>query len=198
MVRGRLDVGAAAGQRDEADAIARREVVDQALQAIERGPAVAETEVAAIDDEEDDPGRLGDVVAADIGQPPIRRPFGGAHRDQLEGVDLARLAVDGEDEVVGGEASDGPAVLVHDDRVDRDEVDAGAEHGLLRASDQGHDDEGDGEGGQPHGDQRATLPPRRRPLAGIPARLAPNDSIIWIAAHSRNWIFGLPNGRQLP
>ena len=77
---------------------------------------------------------------------------GGAHGDQLEGVDRPGLAVDGEDEVVGGEARDGPAVLVHDDRVDRDEVDAGAEHGLLRVSGQGHDDEGDGEGGHPHGD----------------------------------------------
>ena len=95
---------------------------------------------------------LGDVVAADVRQALIGGRVGGAHRDQLEGVDRPGLAVDGEDEVVGREARDGPPVLVHDDRVDRDELDAGAEHGLLRMSGQGHDDEGDGENGHPHGD----------------------------------------------
>ena len=114
-----------------------------------------------------------------------------AHRDQLEGVDRPGLAVDGEDEVVGGEAGDGPAVLVHDDRVDRDEIDAGAEHGLLRVSGQGHDDEGDGEGGQPHGDQRATLPPRRRPAAAIPRASGSCRFSNLDPAHSENWIYGV-------
>jgi hypothetical protein len=154
VIASRRDDRSAARHRDEAEAIARREVVDHALEPVERGPPIAQAHVVAIDDDEDDARRFGDVVAAHVRQPPIRRGLGGADGDELEGVDRSRLAVDGEDEVVGGETGDRTSVLVHDDRVDRDEVDAGAEDGLLGVSGQGHDDEHDGEGDPPHGDQR--------------------------------------------
>ena len=189
VIAGRRNDRPTAGQRDQAEPIARREVLDQPLQAIELGPAVADPHVGPIDHQQDDAGRFGDVVAAHVRQPTVDGGVGGAHRDQLEGVDRARLAVDGQHEVVGGEARDGTAVLVDDDRVDRDEVDAGAEHGLLRPSDQGHDDEGDAESGQPHGDEGATLPPRDRSPAARSHSFASFEFSNMDPAYSGNWIY---------
>ena len=162
MVAGRLDDGTAARQGDQAEPIARREVVDQALEAVERGAAVAEAHVVAIDDEQDHPGRLGDVVAAHVGQRVVGPGLWSTHRDQLEGIDGPRLAVDGDGEVVGREAGDRTPVLVDDDGVDGDEVDARSEDGLLRVSDQGHDDEADGE-------QPAVKVPRGPEMGEAPA-----------------------------
>ena len=120
----------------------------------------------------------------------------GPHRDQLEGVDRARLAVDGEDEVVGGEAGDGAPVLVDHDCVDRDEVDARAEHGLLRVTGQGHDDEGDGEGepaawrfGAPLYHRGSGVPRRPQTVTRASRRLRFN---LLDSGASKNWIYGLP------
>ena len=108
--------------------------------------------VVAIDDEDDDAARLGDVVRADVRQARVRGRVEGAYGDQLEGVDRARLAVDREDEVVGGQPGQRASVLVDDDRVDGDQIDACPEYGLLLRQPRrgGSKHEHDGEDCAPH------------------------------------------------
>jgi hypothetical protein len=193
MVAGRRDGRAAARQGHEAEPIARRQVVDESLEPIERGAAVAQTHVRAIDDQEDDAGGLGDVVAAHVWQPLVGGRIRSSHGNQLERIDRARLAVDGESEVVGGEAGDRTPVFVDDDGIDCDEVDTRAEHGLLRVPDQGHGKEADGEGEHPHGDQRRHSTTGRRPGPDNWPVIEPHRYDSLDLRRSDNWIYGFPD-----
>ena len=128
-----LDLWSSGRKREQPDAISWRELFDELRDAGHGVAALPVTDVGAIDDEQHDPAGRADVVRTDPGQ----APRGRRHRvlgrvDELRRHDLTGLPVHGEDEIIGAEAFDGPALVRHDQRIDRDQVHAASKQGRLR------------------------------------------------------------------
>ncbi len=130
---GELDARPGARYEGEPHAVAGGQRVEEALGPLEHLAALAPADVAAIDQQQDQPASRSVLVAAEV------RRAGPGRRGRLEVAahvldrhEAAGLAVHLDLEVPGAEPEHRPSVRVHDARVHRHDVDAHAEHGGLR------------------------------------------------------------------
>ena len=97
-----------------------------------------EPHVVVVEEDDEQPhvvtARLGllGVDRVDLARSRLARRRVAVHANELEGLDGLRLAVLHDLEVLGLQVGDGASLLVGDDRVDTNEVDARAEGGLCR------------------------------------------------------------------
>ena len=152
------------GKRDEPDAILGLEAIDESAGRFHGAARVEIPEAALVDGQEDEPSigsRRRDPLVRAVRRDDrprldrLRRDWSVERRElhELGRDDPPRLPVDGDLELLRPKVRDRVPVLVHDGDINRDELDAGPEDGLLRT--------------------RSRLSARRRLR---PARLARGDS----------------------
>ena len=145
VVAAELDRLARPGDERQRGPVARGEVREEAVGGLQDVAPVADADVPAIDQHQDEPAARGVLVGAEMhGRRGRRRRRLEVATDVLGGHDVPLPAVDLHLEVRGGEADHRSAVRADDARVDRDDVDAhakdgrrgrdGRRRGLLRCS----------------------------------------------------------------
>ncbi len=132
------------GKRDEPDAILGLEAIDESAGRFHGAARVEIPEAALIDGQEDEPSigsrRRDPLVRAERRDDGprldrLRRGWSVERRElhELGRDDPPRLPVDGDLELLRPQVRDRVPVLVHDGDINRDELDAGLEDGLLRS-----------------------------------------------------------------
>ena len=134
-ILGHLD-GVLAARRDERHRGLRAEILDDLSGDLLDDGVTAPVGVQIVEDDDDEPLGSGSLVAGDV-QLQCRREKGSrlgrvaVAPDFLERRDLLRLLAVEDDEVVGREAPDGPALTVAGDDVDLNQLDGRAKHRAL-------------------------------------------------------------------